>query len=139
MIVYKRGFWKKSISEFLPFEKIYSVYAICEQLFYIGVCTHIQSYSTVLDKCDFSILSIPEGIFFHFLSSFPFKPLDQFSLELYDQHNALYSKLVEEQIALEPFIKEYNQWIGIQNAKKELTELQQNPDRYKDKRNSHKM
>ena len=96
--------------------------------------------STVTNNYDLSILSIPEGIFsLIFSHPFLFKPLDQFSLELYDQHNALYSKLVEEQMALEPFIKEYNQWIGIQNAKRELTELQQNPDRYKDKRNSHKM
>ena len=84
----------------------------------------------------------PKVHFLSFILSFIHSfltPLDQFSLELYDQHNALYSRLVEEQMALEPFIKEYNQWLGIQNAKKELTELQQNPDRYKDKRNSHKM
>ena len=107
----------------------------------IALFEEISSISTVVNNYDLSILSIPEGNLPLLLacSSFSFHFLDQFSLELYDQHNALYSKLVEEQMALEPFIREYNQWLGIQNAKKELAELQQNPDRYKDKRNSHKM
>ena len=99
----------------------------------IDVIEFIRYYSSVLDTWDFSLLSIPEG-----RCEVASLSVDQYSMDVFEQHNQLYTRLVVEKEKLDPLVELITHREHLLQVKDELERLKKDPSRYLDRRNSHK-
>ena len=93
----------------------------------------VRYYSSLLDTWGLSLLSIPEG---ENVEMEWWK--DQFSMDVLDQHNQLYERVLEAKEELDPIVNLINRRENLLQLKEELDVLLKDPRRYTDKRNSNK-
>ena len=101
--------------------------------FDVDVIEFVRYYSSLLDTWDLSLLSIPEG---ENVEMEWWK--DQFSMDVLDQHNQLYERVLEAKEELDPIVNLINRRENLLQLKEELDVLLKDPRRYTDKRNSNK-
>ena len=88
------------------------------------IIDYVRYYSSILDTWNFSILSVPE---------------DQFTMELFEQHNELYDQLVDAKNDLDPIVEQIDRREKMLDLQEELEQLLKDPRRYTDKRNGSKL
>ena len=88
------------------------------------IIDYVRCYSSILDTWNFSILSVPE---------------DQFTMELFEQHNELYDQLVDAKNDLDPIVEQIDRREKMLDLQEELEQLLKDPRRYTDKRNGSKL
>ena len=64
---------------------------------------------------------------------------EQFTMELFEQHNELYDQLVEVKNDLNPIVEQINRREKMLVVQEELEQLSKDPRRYTDKRNGSKL
>ena len=60
---------------------------------------------------------------------------DQFTMELFEQHNELYDQLVDAKNDLDPIVEQIDRREKMLDLQEELEQLLKDPRRYTDKRN----
>ena len=64
---------------------------------------------------------------------------DQFTMELFEQHNELYDQLVDAKNELDPIVEQIDRREKMLDLQEELEQLLKDPRRYTDKRNGSKL
>ena len=64
---------------------------------------------------------------------------DQFTMELFEQHNELYDQLVDAKNDLDPIVEQIDRREKMLDLQEELEQLLKVPRRYTDKRNGSKL
>lgn len=64
---------------------------------------------------------------------------DQFTMELFEQHNELYDQLVDAKNDLDPIVEQIDRREKMLDLQEELEKLLKDPRRYTDKRNGSKL
>ena len=64
---------------------------------------------------------------------------DQFTMELFEQHNELYDQLVDAKNDLDPIVEQIDRREKMLDLQEELEQLLKDPRRYTDKRNGRKL
>lgn len=78
-------------------------------------------------------------IIYHHHHNHFFSFLEQFSQELYHQHEELYNELLREKEALDPFLNRYNQLLEFRAMELECERIKQTPNLYSGKRETQKL